>query len=201
MNSASDHAIATTAGQLHGLRADTYRQYAACNWKLVVIGALTRRTFRPLVSLRMCQAADRGARWLLPFCKLLHKWTTHRAAMDLPWRTQIGAGAIFTHGWGLVVNEGVRIGRNVTLFHGVTLGQGDRIDGAGQRTTTFPVLEDEVWVGPNAIIVGGVTIGRGARIIGGAFIHKDVPPYTIMSGNPAVALKSGCVPDVVNPAP
>lgn len=131
----------------------------------------------------------------------MHRIATHCAAMDLPWRTEIGGGVALTHGWGLVVNQGTKIGKNVTLFHGVTLGRRDRISREGERFTEYPILEDEVWVGPHAIIVGGVTIGRGSRIAGGAFVTDSIPPYSIVSGNPSVIIKSNCTPDVANPAP
>lgn len=93
------------------------------------------------------------------------------------------------------------IGSNVTLFHGVTLGRRDRISQAGEREIQFPVLESEVWVGPHAIIVGGVTIGRGSRIGGGSFVTENIPPFSVVSGNPARIVKSNCTPDVINPAP
>lgn len=99
------------------------------------------------------------------------------------------------------MNRGARIGNNVTLFHGATLGRRDRISHDGERFTEYPVLEDEVWVGPHAIIVGGVIIGHGSRIAGGAFVTSSIPPYSIVSGNPASIVKSNCVPDVTNPAP
>ncbi|MDY0743852.1 hypothetical protein SNE35_05020 [Paucibacter sp. R3-3] len=121
--------------------------------------------------------------------------------MDLPWSTQIGAGLALTHGWALVVNGGAKIGCNVTLFHGVTLGRRDRISQDGVRVTEYPVIEDQVWIGPHAIVVGGVTIGRGSRIGGGAFVAENVPPYSIVMGNPSAIVKSGCTPDVMNPAP
>ncbi len=186
------------------LKADTFRQYGKFDWGRLITGALTRRTFRLIVTLRLCQMAARSrgiARVALPLFKAFHHLAANRAAIDLSWRTDIGPGLAITHGWGLVVNCGARIGRNVTLFHGVTLGRRDRINTDGERTTEYPILEDEVWVGPHAIIVGGVTIGRGSRIAGGAFITDNVPPHSVVSGNPAVVVKSNCVPDVMNPAP
>lgn len=196
--------------KMHGLnswdamKADTHRQYGRFSWGRTIKGALTRRTFRVLVTMRLCQAAanaDGALRLTLPFFKALHRIATHLAAVDFSWDTQVGAGLALTHGWGLVVNPGTRIGNNVTLFHGVTFGRRDRIAREGTRSSEYPVIEDEVWVGPHAIIVGGVTIGRGSRIAGGAFITDSVPPYSIVSGNPAAIVKSGCVPDVMNPAP
>lgn len=186
------------------LRADTHRQFGRYSAPLLLKGLLTRRNFRPIVTLRLCQAArDAGGAGavLLPLCKIAHRLATHWAAIDFSWQTRIGGGLAITHGWGLVVSPGAAIGANVTLFHGVTLGRRDRIAANGERLTGYPVIEDEVWIGPHAIIVGGVTIGRGSRIGGGAFVNSDVPPYSVVSGNPGVVVRSGCTPDVMNPAP
>lgn len=186
------------------LKADTHRQYGDFSWVNLLKGALTRRTFRFVVTMRLCQlvSQSRGpVRILLPPMRFLHRVATHLAGVDFPWQTSVGAGLAITHGWGLVVNPGVHIGNNVTLFHGVTLGRRDRIAADGTRSTEYPSLEDEVWVGPNAIIAGGVTVGRGSRIGGGAFVTESIPPYSIVSGNPSSIVKKGCVPDVMNPAP
>ena len=186
------------------LKADTHRQYGQFTYGLLLKGTLTRRTFRVVVTMRICQgiaASNRLLNVMLPMFQLLHRFATHRAAMDLSWRTEIGGGIALTHGWGMVVSSGVKIGKNVTLFHGVTLGRRDKISRAGERITEYPVIEDEVWIGPHAIIVGGVTIGRGSRIAGGAFVVKSIPPYSIVSGNPSEIVKSNCVSDVKNPAP
>lgn len=51
-------------------------------------------------------------------------------------------------------------------------------------------IEDNVWIGKRAIILKGVTIGKGAIVAIGAVVTKDVPPLTIVGGNPARILKS-----------
>jgi serine O-acetyltransferase len=189
---------------LSALKADTHRQYGNFSWGNLVKGALSHRTFRVVVTMRLCQVAfeSRGpVRALLVPLEVLHRIATQLASVDFPWQTRVGAGLAITHGWGLVVNSGAKIGNNVTLFHGVTLGRRDRIATDGSRSTEYPVLEDEVWVGPNAIVVGGVTVGRGSRIGGGAFVTESIPPYSIVSGNPSSIVKRDCVPDVMNPAP
>lgn len=41
------------------------------------------------------------------------------------------------------------------------------------------------WVATDAVILPGVTVGEGAIVAAGAVVSKDVPPYTIVAGNPA----------------
>jgi len=182
-------------------RADAFRIYGVDSASTVLKAFLLRRTFRPILTLRICQAlASRGllARVLLAPCLLLHRWARQQAAMDLPWQLQVAPGFAIDHGWALVVNASVRIGANVTLYHGVTLGQRDRIDALGQRVTDFPVIEDQVWIGPHAVIVGAVRIGRGSRIAAGAFVTRSIPPYSLVVGNPAQVVRENCHPDVMN---
>jgi serine O-acetyltransferase len=189
---------------LKALKADTHRQYGQFGWMRLLKGVITHRGFRVVVTMRLCQAvsSSRGpaSALLLPL-RVAHRIAAQLAGVDFSWRTSVGAGLAITHGWGLVVSPDAKIGKNVTLFHGVTLGRRDCILPDGTRRTEYPVLEDEVWVGPHAIIVGGVTIGRGSRIAGGAFVTESVPPYSIVSGNPSTIVKQGCVPDVRHPAP
>jgi acetyltransferase-like isoleucine patch superfamily enzyme len=45
---------------------------------------------------------------------------------------------------------------------------------------------NDVWIGYGSIIMQGVTIGEGAIIAAGSVVTKDVAPYTIVAGNPAI---------------
>jgi acetyltransferase-like isoleucine patch superfamily enzyme len=46
-------------------------------------------------------------------------------------------------------------------------------------------IQSKAWIGFNAIILKGITIGEGAIVGAGSVVTKDVPPYTIVAGNPA----------------
>jgi maltose O-acetyltransferase len=52
------------------------------------------------------------------------------------------------------------------------------------------VIEDDVWVGAGAIILPGVRIGTGSVVGAGSVVTKDVPPWTVVAGNPARAVRS-----------
>lgn len=49
-----------------------------------------------------------------------------------------------------------------------------------------------MWIGANAIIMDGVHVSDGAIIATGAIVTKDVPPYAIVTGIPAVIKKFRC---------
>jgi acetyltransferase-like isoleucine patch superfamily enzyme len=51
------------------------------------------------------------------------------------------------------------------------------------------IIGDRVWIGFNSIILKGVTIGEGAIVGAGSVVTKDVPPWTIVGGNPAKIIR------------
>lgn len=50
-------------------------------------------------------------------------------------------------------------------------------------------INDKVWIGFGVTILKGVTIGEGAVIGACSVVTKDVPPWTVVGGNPALVLK------------
>ncbi|NOT24477.1 MAG: CatB-related O-acetyltransferase [Acidobacteria bacterium] len=50
------------------------------------------------------------------------------------------------------------------------------------RLTT---IGNDVWLGNQVFVKDGVTIGDGAIVGAGSIVTKDIPPYTIVAGNPA----------------
>jgi serine O-acetyltransferase len=185
------------------VKADVIRVNGTYSFALLLKSVLFDRTFRPVFTMRLCQNLSVGGimgRILLLPCRLLHGWMTQMAGIDFSWRTVTGAGFLITHGWGLVITSEAVIGRNVTVFHGVTIGRKDKILPNGERITTYPTIEDEVWIGPHAVIVGGITVGRGSRIAAGTVVLQDVAPYSIVGENPMRVLATDSIPDVYNPA-
>lgn len=60
------------------------------------------------------------------------------------------------------------------------------------------IIEDDVWLGHNSIITPSVTnIGRGAIVAAGAVVTKNVPPYSIVAGNPAKIIKYRFTPEII----
>ncbi|HME82782.1 MAG TPA: serine O-acetyltransferase [Candidatus Eremiobacteraceae bacterium] len=92
---------------------------------------------------------------------------------------EIGAGLFIDHGMGVVIGETVEIGRDCTIYQGVTLG-GTSL----QRGKRHPTLEDNVIVGAGAGIIGAVVIGAGSKIAAGAVVVKSVPPNCTVVGVP-----------------
>lgn len=59
----------------------------------------------------------------------------------------------------------------------------------GYEKTRPVVINDDVWIGRRVLLMPGVTIGTGAIVAAGAVVTKEVPPYSIVGGNPAKLIK------------
>ena len=89
-----------------------------------------------------------------------------------------------------VIGDNSGIGVNCEICHGLTLGKNVMMGPEGYTDIRPIVIEDDVWIGRRAIIMGGVTIGKGAVIGAGSVVTKDVPPYCVAAGNPAIVRKN-----------
>lgn len=99
---------------------------------------------------------------------------------DIKYSTQIGEGFVIYHSaHGSVVSPNAVIGRNVSLRQNTTIGAKGFND-----ADRSPVIMDNVVIGPNVCIIGDIIIGEGSIIGAGAVVVKNVPPYSIVVGNP-----------------
>lgn len=55
---------------------------------------------------------------------------------------------------------------------------------------SFVKIEDDCWIAANAVILAGVTIGKGTVVAAGSVVTRDVPPFSVVAGNPAKIIKS-----------
>ena len=52
------------------------------------------------------------------------------------------------------------------------------------------MIERNVWIAAGATIIGGVTVGENSVVAAGSVVTKDVPPNTLVGGNPARVIRS-----------
>jgi serine O-acetyltransferase len=92
----------------------------------------------------------------------------------------IGERFFIDHGTGVVIGETARIGRNVRIYQGVTLGARsfplDRTGNPIKGIDRHPIVEDDVVVYAGATLLGRITIGRGSSIGGNVWLTHSVPP-------------------------
>jgi acetyltransferase-like isoleucine patch superfamily enzyme len=89
---------------------------------------------------------------------------------------------------GLDIADDVMIGPNVSLIT-----SGHPIPPSQRRSAVVAkpiVIAQNVWIGAGAIILGGVTVGANSVVAAGAVVTKDVPPNTLVGGNPARVIRS-----------
>ncbi len=112
---------------------------------------------------------------------------------------EVAPGARLALGKGVFLNRGVRI----TCESAITIGQRsvvgwdtvildtDQHERAGMGDPLGPVvIEEDVWLGCRVIVLKGVTIGRGAVVAAGSVVVSDVPPDTLVAGQPARVIRT-----------
>jgi serine O-acetyltransferase len=109
-----------------------------------------------------------------------------RLGCDISPEATIGGGLRIVHAMDIVIGPGARVGRDVVIFNGVTLG--NRLGTHGENG--MPRIGDRVLIGAGAKIIGPVAIGDGARIGAGAIVLIDVPAGATAAGNPARIVRS-----------
>lgn len=67
---------------------------------------------------------------------------------------------------------------------------------AGYERVAPIVVGNNVWIGGSAVVLPGVTIGDDSIVGAGAVVTKDVPPRTVVAGNPARPIKTLDAPAV-----
>ena len=117
------------------------------------------------------------------FRRLLEVFLRIVFSCDIPPKVVIGKNCKFAHNaLGVVIHPEAIIGDNCKIGQNVTIGGRSGI-------TVLPVIEDDVEIGANALVLGPVKIGKGSIIGAGSVVIKDVPPYSVVVGNPAKVIK------------
>lgn len=113
------------------------------------------------------------ARWL----SNLGRWLT---GIEIHPAATIGKNFFIDHGMGVVVGETAKIGNDVTIYHGVTLGGVSLVEGI-----RHPQIGNNVIIGSGAQLLGPIIVGDNSRIGSNAVVVKDVPEGATMVGVPA----------------
>jgi UDP-2-acetamido-3-amino-2,3-dideoxy-glucuronate N-acetyltransferase len=94
---------------------------------------------------------------------------------------------------GVTIDDEVFVGHNVNFIND-KYPRATGENGGLQTEADWTVLATHVGrgasIGTGAIILGGITIGEGAIIGAGAVVTRDVPPRSVVAGNPARVLRS-----------
>lgn len=114
----------------------------------------------------------------------------------MPWNLEIGDhSSIGEHVY--IYNLGrISIGNKSTISHRAHLcaGTHDYIDPALPLLKPIIMVHDQVWVCADAFVGPGVMIEEGAIVGARAVVVKDVPPWSVVAGNPARFIKKRLMP-------
>lgn len=95
--------------------------------------------------------------------------------------SNIREGIALIHAYNITVNPKAEIGKDATLFKGVTIGSIRSGKKAG-----VPTIGDRVTFCTNAFVCGNITIGNDVLIAANAYVNFDVPDNSIVIGNPGI---------------
>lgn len=165
-------------------------------WKIVSIA-------RRLWSFRKCQSYG-GKAWLKGrlilngngIFKIGYKFRTEgtiRLTTGENGCLEIKNHVFFNNNVGIAATTKVVIGNNVKIGNDALLMDSDFHDiyDTNKPGKSGPIIiEDDVWIAMKAVILKNVTIGKGSVIGACAVVTKDVPPYSLVAGNPAKVIKS-----------
>jgi acetyltransferase-like isoleucine patch superfamily enzyme len=99
-------------------------------------------------------------------------------------------------GMGNVLIGPIQIGNNVIFAQNIVASALNHeyraidIPIKSQKILTKPIIiEDDCWIAANSVITSGVTVGKHSVIAAGSIVTKNVPPYSVVAGNPAKIIK------------
>ncbi len=97
----------------------------------------------------------------------------------------IDVGLFVPHAQNIVIGAGVRIGKNVTIYNGVTIGAKKRTSSDIPTESRYPIIESNVEIYTGAKILGPILIGKNVAIGANSVVLKNVPEGRTAIGIPA----------------
>jgi serine O-acetyltransferase len=112
--------------------------------------------------------------------RIISEYAHSKTGIDIHPNAKIDVPFMIDHGTGIVIGETCIIGKNVSIYQGVTLGA-LQVDKSMEEKKRHPTVEDNVVIYANATILGGSTIIGNNSVIGGnTFITKSVNPFSMV---------------------
>ncbi|EFE10295.1 colanic acid biosynthesis acetyltransferase WcaB [Citrobacter youngae ATCC 29220] len=117
--------------------------------------------------------------WAVPVLVLYRLITECLFGYEIQAAASIGRRFTIHHGYGVVINKNVVAGDDLTLRHGVTIGN------LGDKDLSCPVIGNGVELGANVVLLGDVEIGDNVTIGAGSVVVDSVPDNALVVGEKA----------------
>lgn len=163
------------------VKSDLYRHTGKVNFSLFIKELFCEKSFIICFWYRICHFLYKNNnKFLLGVFKLIFSHYKTRFSIDIYTETEIGSGLYLGHVYGIIINPKAKIGKNVNISQGVTIGQANRGKKKG-----FPVIGDNVFIGPGVCILGNINIGNNVAVGANAVVTDDLPDNAVAVGIPA----------------
>ena len=144
--------------------------FKSCFWYRLgcyILGHYTTHSNRPTVLGKL----------IYPIVFLIQKHYQEKSGIQLRIGTEIGEGLLFTHFSCIIISPFCRIGKNATIFQGVTIG--------GMFGKGDAIIGDNFVAFAGSKIIGNVNIGNNVVVGANAVVTKDIPDNAVVVGVPA----------------
>jgi serine O-acetyltransferase len=114
------------------------------------------------------------------FPRMITEFAHRVTGIDIHPLAEIGSPFAIDHGTGIVIGETTKIGNNVKLYQGVTLGALS-VDKSKASKKRHPTIEDNVVLYSGCTILGGETVvGRNSIIGGNVWLTESIAPFSVV---------------------
>jgi acetyltransferase-like isoleucine patch superfamily enzyme len=155
---------------------------------MAITAALNRLTFNDAAEVRALFSDLIGKKVDDSFLLIPPFYTTGGADIRVGRNVFVNQNCTFYDLGGLDIADDVMIGPNVSIIT-----SSHPLEPSRRRDAVLAkpiVIERNVWIAAGATIIGGVTIGENAVVAAGSVVTRDVPPNTLVGGNPARVIRS-----------
>lgn len=137
--------------------------------------------WEPVDYIKIGRKADSRRGWLGFWYQIKKRRIGCLLRLEIPNFNNIGDNFTLCHASSIVIHSDAIIGNSCTIYKGVSVGSVR----SGKRAGV-PIIEDNVCIHANSVVAGGITVGHDTLIAADTFVDFDVPPHSLVIGNPAV---------------
>ncbi|WP_258595253.1 sugar O-acetyltransferase [Mesorhizobium sp. AR07] len=155
---------------------------------MAITASLNRLTFSDADEIRTVFSELIGKKVDDSFLLIPPFYTTGGADICIGRNVFINQNCTFYDLGGLDIADDVMIGPNVSLIT-----SGHPVEPSRRRAFTIAkpiVIERNAWIAAGATVIGGVTVGENSVVAAGSVVSRNVPPNTLVGGNPARVIRS-----------